>query len=409
MARIQGAISGGFDAIGGEEILDAIQGLIRSQQRYSEEPAGDQTWSFSPIPDVMDATVARFAAGRYRSTYRSLRPLLEDSKPDVGVESGDFDKVTESRSRVTRTRAELDDEVRAFALGLIENWVEDPSNVRLLRIGLDLWPAEDVLKGILDLLRPFTEKGGRRKAPRRVAWYCLAEIFRAGATETGFVKDDESLPGGVDVAAYRLVLWNEADRLASLPSSTLPWYLKQQVFLFLAASDAENAHIIRTGSSAETKHYRQLIRFLRGDEENMTGADFATLAVLSRRAFRGRDRAIELAEKGISSRRLELIAERDPSFALEILTFRPNLSTELTPRLRDDLCMGRASRSRDGHRSRKPLKVTGTSDSTDFSTGIPRSVTTGFPSLIGPNNCCWLYSVGPGVGLLNCSISYEKV
>lgn len=37
MERIQGAISGGFDAIGGEDILNAVQGLIQSQQRYSEQ------------------------------------------------------------------------------------------------------------------------------------------------------------------------------------------------------------------------------------------------------------------------------------------------------------------------------------------------------------------------------------
>ena len=76
MARIQHAVSGGFDASGGEEILDAIQGLVQSQQRYSDERAEDQGWPFMPIPDVRDATVARFAAGRYRRTYRSLRPLL---------------------------------------------------------------------------------------------------------------------------------------------------------------------------------------------------------------------------------------------------------------------------------------------------------------------------------------------
>ena len=36
MARIQSAASGGFDVAGGIEILDAVQGLIRAQERYSE-------------------------------------------------------------------------------------------------------------------------------------------------------------------------------------------------------------------------------------------------------------------------------------------------------------------------------------------------------------------------------------
>jgi len=342
MARIQGAISGGFDAIGGEEILDAVQGLIRSQQRYAEDRTKDQGWSLSPIPDVRDETVARFAAVRFRSTYRSLRPLLADHQEDGPVDDEDAaDDATAGRSLVPRTQTELDDEARVFALGLIENWVRDPSNVRLLRIGLDLWPADDVLKRVLDLLRPFTKKDGPRGAPRRVARYCLSEIFRAGATETGFVEDDESLPARVDITAYRSTLRNEAIRLAALPPSTLPWYLKQQVLLFLATSDATRAPGSRTGRSTETRHYGELIRFLRGRRHGMTDADFATLAVLTRLSFRGREMAVRLAKRGISGKRLELIAETDPSFALEILESRPTLSKGLSPRLRDDLCLDR--------------------------------------------------------------------
>jgi hypothetical protein len=344
MARIQTGVSGGFDAIGGEEILDAVEGLIRSQQRYSQQRTEDQGWQFSPIPDVRDATVARFAAGRFRSTYRSLRPLLADCEDIPGAAGiADPTDVSVGRSRVPRTRAELDDEARAFALGLIENWIDDPSNVRLLRIGLDLWPAPDVLKNVLGLLRPFTEKGGRRKAPRRVAWYCLAEIFRAGATETGFVEDNESLPTGVDVAAYRSVLWDEAVRLASLPSSTLPWYLRQQALLFLAAAGANREPVTQSGSTAETRYYYELIRFLNGEGDGTGGVDLTSLAILSRRAFRGQATAVQLASKQINTRRFEQIAQCDPSFGIEILASRPDLTVELAPRLRDDLCLGRST------------------------------------------------------------------
>jgi hypothetical protein len=318
MRRIQGAISGGFDAIGGQEILDAVQGLIRSQQRYSEQRTEDQGWSLSPIPDVRDATVARFAANRFRSTYRSLRPLLENAL-EASVPDEDVADETSPRSlRVARTQVELDDEARAFALGLIENWVEDPSNVRLLRIGLDLWPAADVLASVLDLLRPFTERGGRRKAPRRVAWYCLSEIFRAGATETGFVEDSESLPAEVDIVAYRALLRNEAVRLAALPSKTLPWYLRQQVLLFLAANAPTQAPFIRTGLSAETKHYRELIRFLRSESDGITGENFAILAILSRRSFLERKEAIQLVGATLTSSRLEQISpmKYPPDYAM---------------------------------------------------------------------------------------------
>jgi len=339
MARIQGAISGGFDAIGGEDILNAVQGLIQSQQRYSAQRIDRQSWAFAPVTDVRDATVERFAAARFRSTYRSLRPLLADRvAPDTSVERG-ADEDAASLTDVARTQGELDDEARSFALGLIESWVEDPSNVRLLRIGLDLWPAEDVLKSVLDLLRPYTDKRGPRGAPRRVAWYCLSEVLRAGATETGFVENGEPMPRGIDIDAYRKHLRQEAVRLAELPAAALPWYLRQQALLYLAASDPTSAPVQRGGTNPETKHYRELIRFLRNEGDRMKGADFSTLAVLSRRSFRGREAAIELVRNGVTFSRLEQIGERDPSFALEIIESRPDLASSLTPRLRDDLCL----------------------------------------------------------------------
>ena len=169
MNRIQSAVSGGFDALGGEEILDAIQGLMRAQEALSV--GDDSGWRLSPVPDVRDETVARFGAARYRTTFRSIRPLLQDDDTPDESEVGRDDTQPSGRPRVARTRRELDEDARAFALGLIQRWIDDPSNIRLLRIGLDLWPDVDLLREVLSLLRPFTEKGGRRKVPRRVAWW----------------------------------------------------------------------------------------------------------------------------------------------------------------------------------------------------------------------------------------------
>ncbi|MGE3491264.1 MAG: hypothetical protein AB7N29_14755 [Vicinamibacterales bacterium] len=343
MERIQRAVSGGFDAVRGEEILEAVQGLIRSQQRYAEQRTETTGWSLSPIPDVRDATVARFAAARFRSTYRSLRPLLPLPTESVNDELVAVAPPILSHGRTVRTQADLDDDARSFALGLIEDWVEDPSNVRLLRVGLDLWPSVDILKQVLDLLRPFTQRGGRRKAPRRVAWYCLSEVFRAGATETGFVENGESLPAGVDISAYRSLLAEEGVRLSTLPARSIPWYLRQQVFLFLAATDPSRAPIVHTGRTSEMRPYKELVRFLRGEGHGMKGMDFASLAILSRRSFGDYDRGIRLALKGLTPRRFEEIAERDPSFALELLPSNPNLFGLVSPRLRDDLSLDRES------------------------------------------------------------------
>ena len=57
-----------------------------------------------------------------------------------------------------------------FALVLIEKWVNDPSNVRILLIALDLWPEAELLEGVLSLLGPWTssDMGPARRATRRL-------------------------------------------------------------------------------------------------------------------------------------------------------------------------------------------------------------------------------------------------
>ena len=346
MDRIQKAVSGGFDALGGEDILDAIQGLMRAQEALSV--GDDSGWRFSPVPDVRDETVARFGAARYRTTFRSIRPLLQDDDAPDESEVGRGDTPPGERLHMARTRRELDEDARAFALGLTERWIDDPSNVRLLRIGLDLWPDVELLREVLSLLRPFTEKGGRRKGPRRVAWYCLAEVLRAGATETGLVADNESLPSGIDLESYREELRKEAARLVTLPGPTIPWYLRQQALLFLAACDPAGAPVARTGTGPETQHYRELIRFLRGEGDRLRSSDFATLAVLARRAFVDRVRAVELTRPCLTPSRKQQLAQRDPSFLLELIDTETDALVfhDLPARIREDLC--RASESSDG-------------------------------------------------------------
>lgn len=337
MRRVQNAVSGGFDAIRGQEILDAVQGLIRSQEHYSQEHADRESWSIAPVPDVKDATVARFAARRFRTTFRSLRPLLLNTESDF--EQG-IDEEKPLRNPLTpRTQTDLDDDAKAFALGLIQNWISDPSNVRLLRIGLDLWPAEDTLRRILNLLRPYTYEGAREDHSR-VAWYCLSEIFRVGATETGLVDDRESLPAVIDIAAYRAILREEALHVLSESAAFLPWYLKQQALLFLAVSPVTEIGVISKINAPETKWYTQLIRFLEGESFAIKNGDYATLAILARRSFRGAKSALDPVLKSINGGRFREIARRDPSFAIEILKVRPELERKLPLRLREDLALG---------------------------------------------------------------------
>ena len=346
MNRIQSAVSGGFDALGGEEILDSIQGLMRAQEALSVDD--ESGWRLSPVPDVRDETVARFGATRYRTTFRSIRPLLQDDDAPDESEEDVGDALPGGRLRVARTRRGLDEEARTFALSLIQRWIDDPSNVRLLRIGLDLWPDVELLREVLSLLRPFTENGGRRSVPRRVAWYCLAEVLRAGATETGLVADNDSLPSQIDLGSYREELRGEAARLEALPGRAIPWYLRQQALLFLAACDPAGVPVARTRTEPETRHYRELIQFLRGGGKRLRSSDFATLAVLARRAFVDRARAIKLTRPGLNPSRKRQLAQRDPSFLLELMDTETDalLVDDLPARIREDLC--RVSDGADG-------------------------------------------------------------
>ena len=357
MNRIQSAVSGGFDPLEGADILDSIQGLMRSQDALSADRT-DSAWQFSPVPDVRDETVARFSAGRFRFTYRSIRPLLDDSPSQTAAQASSMPFADDGVGTEPRSQSELDEDARAFALGLIERWVENPSNVRLLRIGLDIWPDPDVLQGVLDLLKPYTEPGGPRGVPRRVAHYCLTEILRAGATETGLVSDAESLPSGVDLSKFRKILCQEAGRLIRSPGSTIPWYLRQQALLFHSVFDPASAPIVRAGSSVETQHYRRLILFRRGQLTNLHASDFATFAVLIRRAFFNAAPSVSGLLSQLNMERRRQIAIRDPSFACELAAADGAFGNDLSLRIREDLCID-ISATKDGHDSLGELIMKG--------------------------------------------------
>ena len=314
MKRIQSAISGGFDAIAGTEILDAIQGLMRSQAALSIRKSAS-SWPFSPVPDVRNETIARFSAARFRTTYRSIRPLLEDYFPKkMEPTKKGLGEICDLYSPATKR--DIDEDARGFALDLIKRWIEDPSNVRLLRIGLDIWPDPRILKSILELLRP--EK--RRGNSRRVAWYCLAELLRAGATETGFVNDNECLPQEIDLAEYRNLLSIEAKQLIEFSNKNrkVPWYVQQQALLFLAVFNPHAVPISHEGSTNEMFHYRQLILFLKGNHNRLSNSDIATLSILSRRSFSDKNNSIRLIQSILTSDIKTEIAIKDPAFALEL-------------------------------------------------------------------------------------------
>jgi hypothetical protein len=326
--RIQSDISGVFDMLHGTELIGAIEGFFHTQKRYSSQTGGDtaaSTGLIVGISDMRDDTATRFAAGRYRRTFRSLRPLLQDEEPTTPPappNTGTIEANQGGARHLVLSKQQLDERGQLFSATLIEEWVRDPGNVRLLRIALDLYPDVRFLEKILNLLKPGWKDGGSRGANREVRLYCLAEIFRAGATETGMVSDEDCLPEQVDLAAYHRRLCEEAAAIlvASLDSPSakkcFPWYLLQQVFLYLAAQKHipdELATPTRSKHDGLLRH-RQFAQFLAGKTPKLL-QDRAIFLILATSAFGHEEILDQVSADKVSSEFLQTVCEISPETA----------------------------------------------------------------------------------------------
>ena len=310
MNRIQTRVSGGFTAWEGTEVLESIESLLNLRRGFTRRE-DESKWAYAPKPDVPEPTAARFGAARFRTVVRDVRPLL----PEAGFLEPDERTGLGTRPR---TRQELDESTKAFALGLVEMWVHDPSNVRVLLSGLDLWPDPDLLDGVLRLLREWTQEQVKDDAAARVAWYCLAEILRAGATRTGLAYRSDSLPPEINLGQYRDLLAQEAMAILAQEAKGLPWYLRQQAMLLLIGyrpDDAEFSHAMTEGLPT---HYAEIAQVLRRRSRTLPANDFAKYAITLDRCFPHSDTK-KLIESQLTRRRLEAMAAHDPSLASEIL------------------------------------------------------------------------------------------
>lgn len=175
-----------------------------------------------PKLDVRDDTIKRFAANRLRSVLRLRRSMAD---PDLPADDA------LSTSEVSERKA-LDHEIEAIARKLVACWSRNPALVSVLRCGLDLFPSVELLRPVLEAL--LSKIGGKKASRERlVAIYVLADLFKAGAVETGLHRP-ESYPETSNIESYRADLIQLALRL--VPNKSLPWYLHQQLALFLAVS-----------------------------------------------------------------------------------------------------------------------------------------------------------------------------
>lgn len=218
-----------------------------------------------PQGDVRDDTVKRFAANRLRQVLRLRRSMAD---PDLPAEDG------LSTNDVSELKA-LDHEMEAIARKLVACWSRNPSLVTVLRCGLDLFPSTELLRPVIEALKSkLSVPPGT--AERSVAEYVLADLFRAGAVETGLHRP-ESYPSTANIEAYRTELLQLA--LELVKDSSLPWFLHQQAALFLAVMH----YPVTLNQSPELEAYRALhsaLRYERPSSANNAEALTAGLLVM---------------------------------------------------------------------------------------------------------------------------------
>lgn len=319
--RIQNSVSGTFDAHKGCEIINAIEGFFHTQYKYSQQEneynrlnkRQENNRLLVGISDMRDDTATRFAANKFRRVYRSLRPLVgTDNIFESNPEKSDI------LSDSLMTKQQLDERAQIFSAMLIDEWVKDPSNIRLLRVALDIFPSKDYLQRVLALLQEGWKESRLNPSVRMIKQYCLSELFRAGAIETGLVHDKDCLPSGVDLASYHELLTETANSILdeyikSNVSKRLPWYLMQQVFLYLFTQESSLKYSLKKKSNKKLEQYLNFYSFLSsGKVDNNKRSIFLPLAY---QAFNKKEIINKIQ---ISHQLFQQICKISPSFLLDV-------------------------------------------------------------------------------------------
>ena len=270
MTTIQQRVSGAIDLAGGDETLTMIEGLFAAEPEESplvNEEADtlvDEDPFFSAIRDVKDETVARFSANRFKKTFRVMRVLAPDRNG--------------AQAEPVLTRTHLDHRAAYFAQRLIWRWVKDPSNVRLLRISLDLNADPHAAQKIINLIRPHIIEAKSRRSVRRVAEYCAAELFKAAATELGLNVERVQLPAKADPQKVQQLFAALAKEVIDARTK-MPWFLVQQALLLLAAIGQAPGIDADKSRRPEWRHYLILHEFLQGGMPVKTAGEIVQFTI----------------------------------------------------------------------------------------------------------------------------------
>lgn len=242
MELLNGELSGTFDLDSLTQAAGGLDGLLSISEIIDESPPSVPTRLSlasvsTPRIDIREDTVKRFVASRLAQLLRQRLAMAEHSMAD------------DSHARRTTTVDTMSHEFESASRKLVRCWSLNPSLVVLLRCGLDLYPHPRILHPILEsiftkALKAETFESQQQKEIKAIQ-FVLAEIFRAGATETGY-RSKEEYPTGADISGYREMLAAAARRVLNANMDT-PWYLKQQAVLYLVSSGDHSIAIDEPG------------------------------------------------------------------------------------------------------------------------------------------------------------------
>lgn len=253
MKAIQEAASGPQDTMALDSMQGSLEGLIELAEQFRDHR--DLSYRACPIPlakvgqtqmDVREDTLLRFSVNRLTKALSEKRSF---SVVNDGADDG---------------TSELDHVYESFARRFVSIWTRNPSLVSILKKGIQLFPHPQLVRPVFDaLLRKInsnctnTNHIHNHEHERRIAFYCLAEIFRFAALDLHRQLPEER-PLHSNFEGLKIYLISKAKELISEPD--IPWYVVQQVAIFLAINnEPENIPRLK-----ELKDYRFLHRILKG-------------------------------------------------------------------------------------------------------------------------------------------------
>lgn len=314
MKTLQQQLSGPFDLDSLRSAEAGLNGLLALAELGLQEEATVAKGNLRLATvamlkrEVRDDTLTRFSAYRLLQSLRQRRSMT------------DLTEITEGESAGNA----LIHDYQAAARRLTSAWAMNPSLVQVLRYALDLWPSTELLEPIEEAL--LSKVNRVESAPdwgRRVAFYVLADIFKAGATETGKEAEKDSSFQVANVAKYREELAKLATQVLKKPG--VPWYVLQQASLLLASLQ-KHAALPTTGD--ELTYYRALQSFIKGrlSSEPITFAEHVVISLvgyqLSGDKAKYMNWFIRLGEKRprTISKAWPIVAETAPELARYLLT-----------------------------------------------------------------------------------------